>query len=86
MGKGKGSVQYWVCPILPGQILFEINGGISREAAKHILERASQKLPVITQFVSFMSASLNPIPGAPGPSPSLAGPSFGTWPSSSTGF
>lgn len=77
MGKGKGSVQYWVCPILPGQILFEINGGISKEAAKHILERASQKLPVITQFVSFMSASLNPIPSLP----SLASPSFGSWPS-----
>jgi len=64
---------------LPGQILFEINGGISKEAAKHISERASQKLPVITQFVSSMSASLNPIPGLR-PLPSLAGPSFGTWP------
>ena len=86
MGKGKGSVQYRVRPIPPGQISFEINGGISKEAAKHISERASQKSPVITQFVSFMSASLNPIPGPSGPSPSLAGPSFGTWPSSSTGF
>ena len=76
MGKGKGSVQYWVCPILSGQILFEINGGISKEAAKQILERASQKLPVITQFVSFMSASLNPISS----SPSFTGSSFGTWP------
>jgi len=62
MGKGKGSVQYWVCPILPGQILFEISGAVSNEAAKHILERASQKLPAATQFVSYMSASLNPIP------------------------
>jgi large subunit ribosomal protein L16 len=56
MGKGKGSVQYWVCPIKPGQILFEISGAVSGEAAKLILERASQKLPVLTQFVSFMSA------------------------------
>jgi hypothetical protein len=61
---------------LSGQILFEINGGISKEAAKQILERASQKLPVITQFVSFMSASLNPISS----SPSFTGSSFGTWP------
>ena len=85
MGKGKGSVQYWVCPILPGQILFEINGGISKEAAKHVLERASQKLPVITQFVSFMSASLNPIPSLPSTAGDLSeldlrSTSFGTWP------
>lgn len=61
MGKGKGSVQYWVCPIQPGQILFEISGAVSNEAAKLILERASQKLPVLTQSVSFMSASLTPL-------------------------
>ncbi len=61
MGKGKGSVQYWVCPIQSGQILFEINGAISNETAKLILKKASQKLPVLTQFVSFISASLTPL-------------------------
>ena len=60
MGKGKGSVQFWVCPINPGQILFEINGGISKQAAKQVLERARQKLPVKTQFTSYTTASLNP--------------------------
>ena len=26
MGKGKGSVEYWVCPIQPGKVLFELGG------------------------------------------------------------
>ena len=50
MGKGKGSVQYWVCPVFPGQILFEISGGISEELAKEILNKASQKLPIATKL------------------------------------
>lgn len=51
MGKGKGGVNQWVCPIKPGQILFEIIGGISKQVAKEILERASHKLPVSSKFV-----------------------------------
>src|SRR5690554_7304550 len=26
MGKGKGSVEYWVCQIQPGRVLYEIEG------------------------------------------------------------
>ena len=59
MGKGKGSVQYWVCPVKPGQILFEISGGIPQEIAKEILETSSQKLPILTKFVTYNSASVN---------------------------
>lgn len=51
MGKGKGNVQYWVCPIKTGQMLFEINGGLTKENAKEILMQAAQKLPVHTKFV-----------------------------------
>lgn len=51
MGKGKGGVDKWVCPIKPGQILFEINGGISKQVAKEILEKASHKLPILTKVV-----------------------------------
>ena len=52
MGKGKGSVQYFACPVKPGQVLFEIDGGIERGMAKEILERAGQKLPILTKFIS----------------------------------
>ena len=42
-----------MCPIKPGQISFEISGGIPEEVAKEISERASQKLPVKTKVVNF---------------------------------
>lgn len=57
MGKGKGSVQFWVCPVSPGRILFEIRGSISENVAKMILKKASQKLPVLTKFVTYKSSS-----------------------------
>ena len=61
MGKGKGSVQYWVCPIRPGQVIFEIHGGISENIAKSILQIASQKLPVSTKVIDLKSSSINPL-------------------------
>ena len=33
MGKGKGSPEYWVAPIKPGRIMFEV-GGVSIDIAK----------------------------------------------------
>jgi len=50
MGKGKGSVDYWVAKAGPGTILFEISG-VSLKMAKKSLESAAEKLPVKTQFV-----------------------------------
>ncbi|GAA4280853.1 50S ribosomal protein L16 [Gaetbulibacter aestuarii] len=50
MGKGKGAVEYWVAPVLPGRILFEV-GGVSLEIAKEALRLAAQKLPVKTKFI-----------------------------------
>lgn len=45
MGKGKGSPEFWVAPILPGKIIFEI-GGIAKEIAFEALSLAGHKLPI----------------------------------------
>lgn len=50
MGKGKGSVEYYVAVIKPGRVLFEM-GGISEEEAQEALRLASYKLPCKTKFV-----------------------------------
>lgn len=51
MGSGKGSPEYYVSVVLPGQILFEING-ITREQAKEAFRLAGHKLPFKTRFVA----------------------------------
>lgn len=51
MGKGKGDPQYFVCEVLPGRLLFEVDG-VSREVAQMALTKAGKKLPVKTKFVS----------------------------------
>src|SRR5574344_1766141 len=50
MGKGKGNVEYWVAPVKPGRIMFEI-GGVSEDVAKEALRLAGSKLSVKTKFV-----------------------------------
>lgn len=50
MGSGKGSVDYWVVVIKPGNILFEI-GGVSEDIALHALKIASYKLPIKTKIL-----------------------------------
>lgn len=50
MGKGKGSVEYWVAQIQPGKVLYEIQG-VSSEVAREALKLAAAKLPVQTEFV-----------------------------------
>lgn len=49
MGKGKGSVEYWVAQIKPGTMLFEIEG-VSEELAREAFDLAAAKLPVKTTF------------------------------------
>ena len=51
MGKGKGAVEYWVAPVKPGRILFEI-AEVSEEVAREALRLASHRLPVKTKFVT----------------------------------
>ena len=50
MGKGKGSVEYWVALVKPGRIMFEIDG-VAPDLAEEAMRRASAKLPVGTRFV-----------------------------------
>jgi len=50
MGKGKGSVEYWVMPIKPGRIIFELQG-VDRELAEEAFRLAAQKLPFKVMFV-----------------------------------
>ncbi|BBI47832.1 50S ribosomal protein L16 [Vreelandella olivaria] len=49
MGKGKGSVEYWVAQIQPGRALYEIEG-VSEELAREAFELAAQKMPLSTTF------------------------------------
>ena len=55
MGKGKGSVEFWVSRIHPGRILFEVDG-ISEDIAKKALMLGAAKLPVKSSFVKRMFA------------------------------
>ncbi|ADX68081.1 MULTISPECIES: 50S ribosomal protein L16 [Weeksella] len=50
MGKGKGAPEYWVAPVKPGRIMFEV-GGVPLDVAKEALRLAAQKLPVKTKFI-----------------------------------
>jgi len=50
MGKGKGSVEYWVAQIQPGKVLFEMSG-VPEELAVEAFALAAAKLPVSTTFV-----------------------------------
>ncbi|MBU3918768.1 50S ribosomal protein L16 [Patescibacteria group bacterium] len=50
MGGGKGTVEYYVFPIRPGRIIFEL-GGIDEAMAKEAFLKATDKLPIKTKFV-----------------------------------
>ena len=51
MGKGKGSVDRWVCKVKPGRMMFEIDG-VSEDVAKEALRLAAMKLPVKTRTIT----------------------------------
>ena len=50
-GKGKGNVDYWVCQIQPGRILYEMEG-VTEEVAREAFRLAAAKLPFATKFVA----------------------------------
>jgi large subunit ribosomal protein L16 len=50
-GKGKGSVEYWVCRVKPGRVIFEVEG-VSEEIAREAFRLASAKLPIKTKFIA----------------------------------
>jgi large subunit ribosomal protein L16 len=51
MGSGKGNVEYYVAKVLPGKVLFEMEG-VSEEIAREAFRLAASKLSVETQFVT----------------------------------
>ena len=51
MGKGKGNVEYWVCKIQPGRVLYEMEG-VNENIAREAFRLAAAKLPFKTTFVS----------------------------------
>ncbi len=51
MGKGKGSVEYYVFRVKPGRIIFELDG-VPEEVAREALMRAKAKLPFDAKFVT----------------------------------
>jgi len=50
MGGGKGSVEFYVFPIRPGRIIFELEG-VSEDIAKEAFKKATDKLPIKTKFI-----------------------------------
>jgi large subunit ribosomal protein L16 len=56
-GKGKGSVELWVCRVKPGRILFEVDG-VPADVARRAFELAAAKLPLKTKFVTRLGAEV----------------------------
>ncbi len=50
MGKGKGSVDHYVCIIKPGTVMFEMDG-ITEAQAKEAFRNAEFKLPMKTMLI-----------------------------------
>jgi large subunit ribosomal protein L16 len=50
-GKGKGNVEYWVCQIQPGRVLYEMEG-VPEALAREAFALAAAKLPFKTTFVT----------------------------------
>jgi large subunit ribosomal protein L16 len=51
LGKGKGDLQGYVAPVLPGRVLFEVDG-VTEAVAREALRKAGTKLPVKTKIVA----------------------------------
>lgn len=51
MGKGKGDIKFWVCPVRPGKILFEVSDVYENIAYEALIYGAS-KLNIKTKIVT----------------------------------
>jgi large subunit ribosomal protein L16 len=51
MGKGKGDLQGYCVEVLPGRIIFEVDG-VTEAVAREALRKAGTKLPVKTRIVA----------------------------------
>ena len=50
MGKGKGNTEFWVAPVKPGRVMFEV-AGVAENIAREALRLGANKLPVKTKIV-----------------------------------
>lgn len=50
MGRGKGEIQFYVCKVKKGQIIFEFDN-IDYEKIKNLLDKAIKKLPIKTRIL-----------------------------------
>ena len=50
MGSGKGNPEYWVAPVKPGRVMFEL-AGVSEPIAREAIRLAGHKLPIKCRFV-----------------------------------
>ncbi len=50
MGGGKGNVEFYVAPVEPGRVLFELEG-VNEKIAQEALRKAAFKLPIKTTFI-----------------------------------
>jgi len=51
MGKGKGDPKGFVVEVLPGRILYEVDG-VSESVAREVLRKGSAKMPLKTKIVA----------------------------------
>ena len=49
-GSGKGNVEYWICQVKPGRMLYEMEG-VNEDVAREAFRLAASKLPFPTAFV-----------------------------------
>jgi large subunit ribosomal protein L16 len=54
MGKGKGAPEGWVAVVRPGKVLFEMEG-VEETMARQAMRLASNKLPILTKFITRLS-------------------------------
>ena len=50
-GKGKGNVEYWVCQVQPGRVLYVMEG-VTEDVAREAFRLAAAKLPFQTTFAT----------------------------------
>ena len=50
MGNGKGNPEFWVAEIVPGKVLYEMDG-VDEVLARQAFRLAAAKLPIATAFV-----------------------------------
>lgn len=50
MGSGKGNPEFWVAPVKPGKVMFEL-AGVSEPVAREAIRLAAHKLPMKCRFV-----------------------------------